>query len=79
MQENLKSRWQKYKEKNGVTPLDLLNPNTKPANNELAEKRFNICKECPELIPVISQCKKCGCFMHLKTKLDAAKCPLGKW
>ena len=27
-----KNRWQQYKEKNGVTPLDLLNPMTKPAD-----------------------------------------------
>jgi len=79
MHEKQKSVWQKYKEKNGVTPLDMLNPNTKQADFTLAEKRFNICKECPELIPLVSQCKKCGCFMSVKTKLDAAKCPLGKW
>ena len=27
----MKSRWQQYKEKNGVTPLDFLNPMTKEA------------------------------------------------
>jgi len=24
-------------------------------------------------------CKQCGCFMTIKTKYEAAKCPLGKW
>jgi hypothetical protein len=75
----MKSRWQQYKEKNGVTPLDLLNPNTKPAEEEMANERFAICLECPELIKLSAQCKKCGCFMALKTKLENAKCPIGKW
>jgi len=44
-----KSRWQQYKEKNGVTPLDMLNPQTKRASEELATQRLDICKACPEL------------------------------
>lgn len=74
-----KSRWQEYKEKNGVTPLDALNPTTKKATEELADQRFSICKQCPNLIKITSQCTKCGCFMSAKTKLEAAKCPIGKW
>ena len=74
-----KSRWEQYKEKNGVTPLDLLNPKVIKIDESHAESRMAICKACPELIPVVDQCKKCGCFMHYKTKLKAAKCPLGKW
>lgn len=75
----MSSAWERYKEKNGVTPLDLLNPRTKRAASDLSEERFSICKQCPELIAGVNQCKKCGCFMELKTKLHAAKCPLGKW
>ncbi len=30
-----KSRWEQYKEKNGVTPLDLINTMTKHASDEL--------------------------------------------
>jgi hypothetical protein len=74
-----KSRWQEYKEKNGVTPLDLLNPMSKHTTPEIAEQRLDICKSCPELIQLTGQCKKCGCVMWAKTKLEAAKCPLGKW
>jgi hypothetical protein len=74
-----KSRWEQYKEKNGVTPLDLLNPRTRKIDETFARERMDICKACPELIPIVDQCKKCGCFMELKTKLEAAKCPLGKW
>jgi predicted Zn-ribbon and HTH transcriptional regulator len=74
-----KSRWQEYKEKNGATPLDLLNPMTKYANQDLSTVRLSICQECPELIKLTTQCKQCGCFMTLKTKIEAAKCPIGKW
>lgn len=74
-----KSRWEQYKEKNGVTPLDLLNPKTRPANEEESNQRFDICKACPELISATKQCKQCGCFMAIKTKLADARCPLGKW
>jgi len=74
-----KSRWEQYKEKNGVTPLDMLNPMRKSSSEDLAETRLSICKACPELIKLTTQCKKCGCFMSAKTKLEAAKCPIGKW
>lgn len=74
-----KSRWELYKEKNGVTPLDLLNPKVVRIDETQANARMAICRECPELIKVIEQCKKCGCFMEAKTKLKAAKCPLNKW
>ena len=74
-----KSRWQEYKEKNGVTPLDLLNPQTRRTTDEVADIRMSTCNSCPELIKLTSQCKKCGCFMSAKTKLESAKCPIGKW
>jgi len=74
-----KSRWEQYREKNGVTPLDLLNPATKSADKEVAILRMQTCLSCPELIKISHQCKKCGCFMDIKTKLSAAKCPIGKW
>jgi hypothetical protein len=73
------SRWSEYKEKNGVTPLDMLNPMTRHIDLEIADKRMSICSSCPEIIKLTSQCKKCGCFMPAKTKLEAAKCPIGKW
>ena len=74
-----KSRWELYKEKNGVTPLDMLNPQTRRISDKDAESRLNICRACPELLTLTTQCKKCGCFMTAKTKLENAKCPLGKW
>ena len=75
----MKSKWEEYKEKNGVTPLDLLNPKTKRTSDEIANSRLDICNSCPHLIQLTKQCKKCGCFMAAKTKYEAAKCPIGKW
>jgi hypothetical protein len=46
---------------------------------EYHKERLAICQGCPELIKLTSQCKKCGCIMSIKTKLEAAKCPIGKW
>jgi hypothetical protein len=72
--------WQKYKQNLGkTTPLDLINPNKPKALSEKAQSRLNICKSCPELTKLTIQCKKCGCFMAAKVKLDEATCPLGKW
>lgn len=90
---NEKSEWQKWKEKNSnidpkevegtkkelVKPWDVLNPNTEWLSEEESGKRFDICKSCPELIKLTKQCKKCGCFMAVKTKMQAATCPIGKW
>ncbi len=72
--------WDKYKKNLGETrPWDLVNPNTEWATEDVANQRFDICKQCPELIGLTKQCKKCGCFMAAKTKLSHATCPLGKW
>jgi len=75
-----KSAWQKYKEKIGDTrPWDMLNPNTEWSTDEESSRRFEICKACPELIRLTKQCKKCGCFMAVKTKIQSAVCPMEKW
>jgi hypothetical protein len=76
----MSSPWQEYKKKLGETrPWDLINPNTEWSSEEDASARFSICKNCPKLISATSQCKECGCFMNLKTKLAKASCPLHKW
>jgi hypothetical protein len=75
-----KTPWEKYKQNLGETrPWDMLDPNTEWASEEDSKSRFDICKQCPELINLSKQCKKCGCFMFAKTKLQKANCPLGKW
>jgi hypothetical protein len=62
-----------------VRPWDLLNPNKPRSPEELAVYRLEICKACPNFRPKTETCKKCGCFMKLKTKLEQAVCPIGKW
>lgn len=79
LEENL-SPYQKWKKNIGETrPWDIVNPSTQWADEEKEKERFSICKACPELIKLTKQCKKCGCLMNLKTKLEMATCPLGKW
>lgn len=74
------SKWDEYKKSLGdARPWDLVNPQTEWASDDIAEKRYSICKECPELIQLTKQCKKCGCFMSGKTKIQKAECPIGKW
>ena len=60
-------------------PWDLINPNKPKSSEELSNQRLDICKVCPAYRPLTNQCKKCGCFMKLKTTLENAKCPIGKW
>lgn len=77
-----KSKWELWKEKNPgdpARPWDMMNPNIEKLSEEDAKKRLEICLSCEHLIKVTTQCKKCGCFMNLKTKLPHASCPVGKW
>ena len=62
-----------------VKPWDMINPQEQKASDEEATRRFDICKACPELIKLTKQCRNCGCFMAVKTKLEKATCPIGKW
>jgi hypothetical protein len=74
------SKWDDWKISSGATrPWHLLNPNQYSEEEGLARKRLLICQGCPQFINLTTQCKKCGCIMSLKTKLEAATCPLGKW
>jgi hypothetical protein len=74
------SKWKAYKERLGETrPWDMINPNTEYVTEEESERRYDVCKACPELIELTKQCKQCGCFMAMKTKLAKAECPLKKW
>jgi len=80
------SAWKEYKEKlkavkeaqGDTRPWDMLNKNNY-TTEEIAAIRFEICRGCEFLIKATNQCKKCGCFMNMKTKLALAACPVGKW
>lgn len=48
-------------------------------DDEIRKYRYDICKSCEKFINLTKQCKECGCFMTLKTKLKISSCPLDKW
>ena len=41
--------------------------------------RYNICKSCNEFENLLKLCKKCGCFMPAKCKLNISTCPNNLW
>ena len=62
-----------------VSFSDLFNPKQPRSDKDLYDERMAICKLCEHFNSKAQKCKKCGCFMRLKTTLLAAKCPVGKW
>ena len=62
-----------------VSFFDLFDPNQERSEQELMEARLSVCQQCPFFLKGSQRCKKCGCFMKLKTTLKQAKCPIGHW
>jgi hypothetical protein len=48
-------------------------------NEEERRRRLEICGACDQYRVKFRQCKKCGCLMPFKTKLQNSTCPLQKW
>ena len=57
-------------------------------SQEEAERRWEICKQCPELKydqtnpdtgKRDGRCTHCGCFMNVKVHYAVAECPINKW
>tara|TARA_R100001594_G_C3985928_1_gene251248 strand:+ start:481 stop:849 length:369 start_codon:yes stop_codon:yes gene_type:complete len=48
-------------------------------NQDIIDKRWSECEKCEFLFKPTGNCKKCGCFMKVKTKVATARCPIGKW
>ena len=55
---------------------------------EEAERRWEICKQCPHLLydetnpdtgKKDGRCTHCGCFMNVKVHYAVAECPINKW
>lgn len=46
-----------------------------------ASERYKICKSCPEFSnnKLGGNCKICGCFLKVKTKIKSSHCPIKKW
>lgn len=66
-------------ENKDVKFVDLFNPSKPRADEDIIQQRLEICNSCVFLNKRTVTCKKCGCFMKLKTTLLQAKCPVGKW
>lgn len=49
------------------------------ASEKKTNERINLCFNCVDLNKEEVRCKLCGCYMKLKVRFDAAKCPAGKW
>jgi hypothetical protein len=47
--------------------------------DDIVNERLSICESCDQYDSVHKRCKRCGCFMKLKTKIPSATCPLGLW
>ena len=57
-------------------------------SQEEAQRRWEICKQCPELLydqtnpdtnKKDGRCTQCGCFMNVKVHYAVAECPIGEW
>lgn len=59
-------------------PWDFFKAGVHHATEEQRLERMAICEACPELT-MAKTCKKCHCFMPMKTRLAHASCPIGKW
>ena len=76
------SKYEKWKEtynKSRIHDVLLALNSDNHVREEISSKRMEICNVCPELIQITKQCKKCMCFMLIKTKVNSVYCPLGKW
>lgn len=49
------------------------------AKESTIQSRQDICRGCDRLLKPMWSCVECGCFMKIKTRLEASKCPIGKW
>ena len=48
------------------------------SDEKVLQERWDICNDC-EFLTKRLICKKCGCFMRLKTRIGKMNCPIGKW
>jgi len=67
------------KDNGDVEFTDLFDPSQPRSDKDLIESRLAVCNGCEWFHKRLHKCRKCGCFMKLKTTLKQASCPLGKW
>ncbi len=47
------------------------------AHDDVIRNRIGACSKCDRKSG--ARCLECGCYVNLKTAVQAASCPLGKW
>ncbi len=62
-----------------VTFFDLFDPKQPRSDQSLIEERLKVCNSCEWFDKRLARCRKCGCFMRMKSTLKQAQCPIGKW
>lgn len=72
--------YEEFKKKLGNTrPWIDIRPMVKTVSDEASSVRLEICEQCPRYIGLTKQCKEDGAFVRVKTTMQDARCPLGKW
>lgn len=67
-------------EKSKALPWDLLWPGTEYVSEEIYNERYETCLNCEFMSKMSPKvCKKCKCWMRLKTAYAHSECPEGKW
>ena len=56
---------------------DTLTGNAKYSEEDIVQKRLQVCNTCPNQIA--GACSKCGCIIKLKVKYEESSCPINKW
>lgn len=51
----------------------------KHVDEEIYNKRIEICKSCEFYDAESNRCKSCGCYLAMKAKWNSEKCPHDKW
>lgn len=49
------------------------------ADDKIVDERNRTCELCEDFVDHSRKCRVCGCYMDLKMRLVAAKCPIDKW
>ena len=47
--------------------------------DEVYEERMAICKECVYYFKPTGNCKRCLCFMKIKSRISSQSCPQSYW
>ncbi|ANS03396.1 hypothetical protein [uncultured Mediterranean phage uvDeep-CGR2-KM19-C269] len=49
------------------------------ATEDVRKERLAICESCPFLFKPTFTCRKCMCFMKIKSSISSMRCPDNKW